>query len=211
MEQKVIMKESNKCIYLLRDNNISFYLIIPRSKEVNLVLGIFDNIDDNNVINIKNIPDKSIVVPIIDKNILEGAKTGKEECYKYIDNLFSILINTAYKILTYNKIEVNNKIILDYNMKYSSFNNWYIPQYKERIELIDLNLHPDNTIPKPQINDVKESRVLEDTLPDIKAKELNNNDILNNNKYASAGGFISYVLLGVIVAVISLVILYMLI
>ena len=223
MEQKIILKETNKCIFFLNNENSSFYIIIPRNQRLSLVVSIFNNVNEALVKSIQPPQDKAIIVPIINTNVLEDVKNGNGNNYLVLEKFLANAINTAYKLLSFNKIEVNNKIIIDYNEEYSRFYNWYILKYKERIELLDLGLHKSDIISKPLFENVEQKPAdinvpltnfaAEETLNKGQMIEDNEDEIpLNNSNVKEESlGFVSYVLLGVIVAVVSLVILYKLI
>ena len=219
MEQKVVLKEDNKYIFLLKNEQFSFYIIIPRINKLSIALSIFDNINDEKIKEITNIPDKAIIVPLINNKVLNEIKNNYAEYYNYLEKLFAIIVNTSYKLLKFNNIDVNNKIILDKNDDYLNFNNWYLTKYKERVELIDLGIHKSAIVSKPLFEGIAEPKItntntdINVTLTNFNADEISNqnNIIQNEEAQASSAGFISYVLLGVIVAVISLVILYMLV
>ena len=46
MEQKIILKNEEQCIYLMKETNLDFYVIIPNKKEVSILLGLFPNITE---------------------------------------------------------------------------------------------------------------------------------------------------------------------
>ena len=56
MEQKMIHKTSEQCIFFIKDNNLDFYLIIPNSRQVSIVLGLFSEVDDEMVKNFSEDP-----------------------------------------------------------------------------------------------------------------------------------------------------------
>ena len=218
MEQKVILKESNRCIFLLKTEQISFYITIPRNSKLSLSVSLFDTIDDNKIKEIPSIPDKAIIVPIFDNNVVTGLKNNSAQHYLYLEKLLSIIVNTSYKLLKFNKIEVNTKIILDDNKDFLNFNSWYTQKYKERVELQDLGIHKNNVISQPLFNEPKSPKVntnenINVTLTNFTPTKTpeDENIMESEEEPAASPGFISYVLLGVIVAVISLVVLYMLV
>ena len=68
MEQKMIHKTSEQCIFYIKDNNLDFYLIIPNSKQVSIVLGIFSDVNEEMIKKLSNESDKyPYNVSIIDK------------------------------------------------------------------------------------------------------------------------------------------------
>ena len=144
MEQKIILKSEEQCIYLIKDTNLDFYLIIPNNKQVSIVLGIFPNMNEEIIKTIPKELDKAIVIPVISAQILTSANHLDATSFKYLDSVFSYLINMSYKILTHNNLVVNQKILLNNHSLYDNFNQKYIEKYQGRVELYNL-------IPKPEL------------------------------------------------------------
>ena len=117
----------------------------------------------------------------------------------------------------YLKITYKNHSIIDYVEKFSSFNNWYVLKYNGRVESFDLGIHVSSIVSKPLFeNAAAEPKDINVTLTNFAPEAaFDQNETANRNsnvnETAASPGFVSYVLLGVIVAVISLVILYMLV
>ena len=225
MEQKVILKTRERCIFLIRESKIDFYLVIPNSKKVSLVLGIFQNIQEEMVKNITNYSDKAIVLPILSEQVLEGVKTNQSSCFEYLDRFLSVLINSSYKILSFNHIEVSEKILLHNNSEYNSFNQWFQEKYHGRIELTNLASQPQPSFTNPKTsesnplaqatftNQVETSNIKTENNKDMNRPEnnLSNENVSKKESNTKEPGFVSYVLLGVVVAVVSLVFLYLII
>ena len=232
MERIVISQDTTQCIYLLKDTNLDFYLIIPNSRQVSIVLGIFPNVTEAIVKSLPKQTDKVIVIPVINNQILTNANHLDNVSFKYLDNVFSYLINVSYKMLTHNKLVVNNKILINNHSLYENFNSKYIEKYQGRVELYDLIEKSVPTgIPTPN-QSIFEPISATTTIPAFTPKEPPFKNQNTNPKDAieeeidpilydepvitspdkegkKDPGFISYVLLGVLVAVISLVFLYM--
>ena len=232
MERIVISQDTTQCIYLLKDTNLDFYLVIPNSRQVSIVLGIFPDVTESIVKSLPKQTDKVIVIPIINNQILTSANHLDNVSFKYLDNVFSYLINVSYKMLTHNKIVVNNKILINNHSLYENFNNKYIEKYQGRVELFNLI---DKSIPTevPTSNqNIFEPISATTTIPAFTPKDppfkdqiSKSNDNLEeeidpilydepvitspDKEGKKDPGFISYVLLGVLVAVISLIFLYM--
>lgn len=217
MEQKVVLKESNRCIFFLDNGDVSFYILIPRASSLSLAVSIFDNVDEKMVKNIPNIADKAVIIPIISSDILNALVSSNNEVFQRLDGFLAKMINISYKLLNFNRIEVNNKVIIDYVEKFSSFNNWYVLKYNGRVESFDLGIHVSSIVSKPLFeNAAAEPKDINVTLTNFAPEAaFDQNETANRNsnvnETAASPGFVSYVLLGVIVAVISLVILYMLV
>ena len=218
MEQKVISKTEEQCIYLMKDPNLAFYLIIPNEKQVNILLALFPEVTEDIIKTLPKEKDKAIIIPIINNQFLTNANNLEPTSFTYIDKVLNYLINTVYQILNYNHVKVNEKVLLNNHSLYENFNNKYIERYNNRVELYNLmkpveELH--ETIEKQPIEETALETVpepIDNSLPLTNQPEEQNNEILENTnvkKRVRELGFVSYVLLGVLVAVISLVFLYL--
>lgn len=229
MEQKIISKTTEQCICLIKETNLDFYLIIPNCKKVSILLGLFPNINEEIIKTLPKEQDKAIVIPVINNQILTSANHLDTTSFKYLDSIFSYLINTSYKILTYNNLEVNSEILLNNSSTYENFNQKYIEKYQGRVMLYDLVKTPtsksdinkniferaSNPTPfpapanqpfQPQSATSNSTDTLEETIePILHDEPVISSPDMNNTREP---GFVSYVLLGVLIAVISLVFLY---
>lgn len=209
MEQKVISKTEEQCIYLMKDPNLAFYLIIPNEKQVNILLALFPEVTEDIIKTLPKEKDKAIIIPIINNQFLTNANNLEPTSFTYIDKVLNYLINTVYQILNYNHVKVNEKVLLNNHSLYENFNKKYIERYNNRVELYNLMK------PQEELHNKIEPTVLEtidNSLPLTNQPEEQNNEILENTnvkKRVREPGFVSYVLLGVLVAVISLVFLYL--
>lgn len=216
MEQFEIERKNNRFIYLIKDTNLEFYLLIPSNKKVSMVLNLVENVNNDIVKAIPDYLDKVLVVPVLNSKVIDFLKTASSS-YEQSDNYFSGLINMAYKILTHNNIAVDPLIYLNNNVLFNNFNNYFINKYNGKVSLINLQTSsvPTSSNLNP-IDVVQETKEVSKELP----KEIN--DIYNEDVVVSKQedkktdsnkkepGFVSYVLLGVIIAIVSLVFLYML-
>jgi hypothetical protein len=210
VEQKLIVKNESQCIYLIKETNITFYLMIPNSRHLEIVLAIFDYVDDNFVKNIPVLGDKAIVIPIIQKQVLEQVAMNEPKFITYLDQVLSYLINTSYQILSFNHLEVDSKILLNYNDKYSSFHQKFLANHKERVESFEL--FPKQELEHPEVLSEGVSSEVEVPLASFdKSQNVEDEEHLNHDTSTHEMGFVSYVLLGVFVAVVSLVFLYLII
>ena len=226
MNKALITDVNNRSIYLISNDKISFYVNMPSSKDVSIAINLVDNVNNinmgmNNVNAIKteisNIYDNLIdlntivfITPVLDNNLMEQIKlNNNEKIFIYTDKIISYLINQTHGLLTEEDISVNNIIKLKNNLSYHEFNNWFVKKYNGRVELLNINNQYEQQYSEKESINNSEIRLADEvlentnTLSPIKEsnKEVNNTRDL---------GFVSYVLLGVVVAVISLVILYML-
>ena len=221
----MIHKTNEQCIFLMKESNLDFYLIIPNNKQVSIVLGIFPDVNEDMIKNLSNEMDKAVVVPVINSEVLTSANHLDTTSFKYLDNVFSYLINISYKILTSNKLSVNQKILINNNPLYENFNSKYIEKYQGRVELHNLTKKIDTTqsIFTPTEEAKTEFKPVDlpfqnfttndkkDTIEDEIEPILYDEPVIASPdmKDTREPGFVSYVLLGVLIAVISLVFLYM--
>jgi len=222
MNKTLILQLDKHDIYLLSDNNISFYISVPKIKEfksVNISIDLKENFDKINInkndsvyvkdeltniyqdIDSENI---TLVIPIFYNDVLERIKQmPSENLFSYLDKCISYIINNAYKTLTEEQINVNSKIIIVKNEKFNNFIEWFSKRYSSRIDTKQYSeLLGDFTsiIPVVSTNNIIEIPTQKLDMPEgnIKVRE------------SHSTGFISYVLLGTIGAVLTLIILYIL-
>lgn len=233
MERRVILQTAEQCIYLVKDTNLDFYMVIPNSRKVSIVLGLFPDVTENDVKTLPKDNDKVVVIPVINSQILTNANHLDTVSFKYLDNVLSYLINSTYKILTHNRLEVEKKILLNNHSLYSNFNDKYIEKYQGRVELYNL-IQKQSSEPVMSNKEIFEPVSATTVIPAFKPSEPMFKNVTNDNKTTDSieeeiepilydepvvkssdvkdnkePGFISYILLGVLIAVISLVFLYM--
>lgn len=228
MNQTLVTNVLGKNVYLVNNQNFSFYICTPTNGKASIILNLVDNVNlismNNNLTNVTNevtsiynkfnFSDLAVVTPIFDSNLLEQVKLNNNtQIFEYMDKFMGALINSAYTFLTNNNIVVDNKIKLNNNPSYNIFNKWFVERYNTRVELVDYNNAPINKFDNVSNNSLPQnddsalaSNVLDNTAV-ISTLDSVKNDERN---VPSEPGFVSYILLGVIVAVISLIILYML-
>lgn len=226
-----IPTEKNASIVLnLVSNPTEISLTNNMQNITSAITGIYNNFEDNNIAVVTPIIDSNLLE--------QAKLNNNEQIFSYLDQTMSFLINTVYKILTSNNYQVDNIIKLNDNQSYSAFNNWFVNRYNGRVALTKYDKEniakkdptlimdsfqqpatkptaapaapvqaPDPTptplpVEDPNPNTAIANKVLEATAP------LNTGFDEKTLSQKREPGFVSYVLLGVIVAVISLVILY---
>lgn len=227
MEQRKILELNKHDIYLLSDNNIAFYIGIPKVTEfnsVNISIDLKDNFDKininkNDIVYVKDelsniyqdIDSENItlITPIFYNDILQRIKTEpKEGLFSYLDKCLSYIINNAHKVLVENNIQVNSKIVIVKNDKFANFINWFSARYSSRVDTKQYSeLLGDFTSIIPVVNT---DNIISVPTEKVSADNNSVSGVQTNLKESHSTGFISYVLLGVIGIVITLVILYML-
>ena len=196
MEQRIISQDGTKIICYIKENTYAYYLIIPASKKVNLLLNIVNNITDETIKQINSYPDKASIFPIIDQNILLGVSQNQAESFQALDNTLSEIINSSYQLLTYNHLEIDNNILLNKVGPYPTFYNWFINKYNGRVQLAELELI-EKKEPQPQVQNTPTPPQVQEQDGPIEEQE------------SKSLGFVSYVLLGVVAAIATLIFLYL--
>ena len=126
MEQRIVEKNQEKCIFFIKDEKTEFYLIIPNNKKLSIGLGIFSMVNDEFVKKIVSDGEKAIVIPVVAEEILGQINQPETQGYQYFEQLLSYLINLAYRILTANHIQVEQQIYLSQDKGYAAFGNNYL-------------------------------------------------------------------------------------
>ena len=225
---------NNKKIYSVDLSNIFFCISVPNeAQEINMVINLIDtnlliNSNGFNKLNVPNIYNKfnqnniAVITPvmIVSKNtpiminqIMEQIKQGNEQYKMIFNRLLSYLINKSYEILKNEGKSVHTEIGIEQNPDYRAFIEEFISKYPSRLKLVNYYDRPKEN--EPQGNSQDGGGSLANTTT-ISLDEMSSSDVMGKPKtlvkkpQSSAPGFVSYVLLGVMVAVISLVILYLL-
>ena len=228
MNRKLIttIKESN--VFLLSDDKVSFFVNLPKSSNASIVLNMINdvNLTSSDIGNVEeevskiynsfSLNDVALVVPILDSNLCEQIKLNNDiKVFEYTDTILSYLININYKLLSNSNINVNSIVEINNNLEYEAFNKWFVDKYQGRVVLADYNksVSPSNPFDDvvSQVNDDNEDKKLASDVLDSTStiNVIKEDDVVPVDDVRDPG-FVSYVLLGVLVAVISLVALYML-
>ena len=217
MNESLVLKLNNINIYLINDNNIPYYLSVPSNvtPKINIAVNLSDNINNDNLTTIYQQFDNNnicVITPIFNQNVLSQIKVFNEQYFIKVDKYISYLINNAYKILCNNN-NIDGKIILVKNNNYLVFEEWFKSRYKNRVEYDkndEANIISDVTMTIPTI---ETTSIVEPSQPTEQASEQPQIEQPPENGPTRTRelGFVSYVLLGVVVAVASLVLLYLLI
>lgn len=219
MEQRVVLQDNTKIIYWIQDKMISFYLVIPMSNSVHLALGIEKNVNDEKIKEVNATRDSVFVIPVVQEQILSGITENRVDYFNLLDGIFSETINMAYQILVYNHIDVRNGILFNENKDYMTFIQWFIQKYASRVSLVQYKIWNDvvdnaNVVPiiEEKKEDVIPPQVVDTStiLEKSQENEVSHDDTVHSGEGKDLG-FVSYVLLGVVVAVASLVLLYFII
>lgn len=236
MNQNLVGSILDKDIYLVNDKNIPYFIGIPKGEKVSIVLNLVNNTNEINIsfTNPMEVKEKilkeyskfggndnAVVTPVISNNIMEQVKLPDNgEYISHLNKVLGYLINVSYRYLKDNGKEVYEKIKLDNNDTYKDFINKFVSMYSSRVELVDYK--PENASDKVIPFNREPRTVIPDSELDTNENLANTTTIALDDAYKEIGeeatktvdnkeaGFVSYVLLGVVVAVISLVILYML-
>ncbi len=233
MNNTLIGNVGNKNIYLVQDEKIPFYIGIPNEQSATIVINLVDNIDTINPTKtaLTEIPNKiteiynkfnyegvAVVTPVIDGKIMNGVKENIDPQYtSFLNKAIGYLINKAYSELKQNGKEIFKQIKLNNNETYLGFNERFASMYPDRIELVKYDNAPTNNfvnqtnIPMPTIGP-EENTVANTTniALDDAYKDVEEEPAGDASPTKKEPGFVSYVLLGVIVAVLSLIGLYLL-
>ena len=234
MNQTLVSTIGNKNIFLVSDEKIPFYISIPEEQNVSIVINLLDNPDEVNTskANMAEIPNKvteinnkfvgegiAVVTPIIDTQIMTGVKENTNPQYiSFLNQSIGYIINKAYDCLKQNGKSLYQQIKLNNNETYRAFNEKFASMYPDRIELGKYDETITNTfvnqsnIPvTPIAPDNQELANTTNIGLDEAYTEVNETPVEEKGKTKTKEpGFVSYVLLGVIVAILSLVGLYLL-
>ena len=216
MVQRMILRTQEKCIYEIEEASLKFYLLIPNAKKVFLTICLLEEPTDMSIQKIVQEQNKVLVIPIIDQSVLAAVLSNQESAFQILDKSISGLINLSHQILVYNHMEVENVVYFS-GQAFSNFEAWFIQKYQGRVARTEVRLKVDEK-PKEVIKDPASidntmtlAASLEQTEKVVPVDEVETTRGSSQEEKSRDLGFVSYVLLGVIVAVVSLVFLYLII
>lgn len=214
MVQRMVLKTQEKCIYEIEDKDLKFYLLIPNIQKVFLTVYIMEGPTDLSIQKIMQDPDKVLVIPVLESKLFSSVLANQTEGFNYLDKYVSSLINLAHQILVYNHVIVEN--VVYFNSPFlPNFEKWLIQKYQGRVVGTVVNYRANEEVSPAGLegNVVDHTMTLSNSLDQDVSLEKDLKDVdssLEGNEKHDFG-FVSYVLLGVVVAVVSLVFLYLLI
>lgn len=216
-----VARTSERCIFLIENNNLKYYIVIPMvNKNVKIVLGIIENVNNDSIKNIPNLSNEVVVVPVFNQGVINYLKE-EQQSYTQAFNYFSSLINNSYGLLIHNKKEVDPTIMINNSADFSNFINSFVSKFSERVQKSDRDLLSSQNNYSYNNQDNSQNLVNND-IPvsmnaypnvDVSAETEVSKPMTKTLSRDNRGepGFVSYVLLGVVIAVMSLIFLYMLI
>lgn len=201
-------------------SNYQNYDINKNSLDIvtNELINYYKNLDNYNI---------TLILPVFNGDILSRIITVDDlEIYQKIDYYLADIFNNAYIFLTKNNVKVNSNIYVINNDSFNKFTNWFVSRYNNRIEyktILELikqsdNFNSYNVVETPSINFVvgkneeptieKTAEIELKTFDSYVEEELNDKNKKNTAKKENSGGYVSYILLGVIVFVVSIALLW---
>lgn len=204
-------------------SNYDTYDLTKNSLEVvtNELINYYRNLDNYNI---------TLILPVFYDDVLNRIRVVDDmEIYQKLDRYLGYIFNTAYAFLTKNNIKVNNSIYVINNDSFNKFTNWFVARYNNRIEyktILDLvkengTYSNYNVIETPNINFVvgKDEEPTIDKTVEMELETFDSfaRDVIPadsgkktvKNRKDTSSGFVSYILLGVITFVVSIVLLYL--
>lgn len=188
----------------------------PLDVVTNELINYYKKVDNYNI---------TLLLPIFYDNTLKRIVTVDDmEKYLTIERALGDMINNAHMLLTKNNIKVNSNIYIINNDSFKKFTNWFVARYNNRIEyktILELvqqndNFSNYNVLETPNINFVvgkneepnieKTAEIEIETFENI-VREMEEKPKKTVSKKVDNAGHVSYILLGVIAFVVSLVLL----
>lgn len=185
----------------------------------NELINYYKNLDNYNI---------TLILPVFYDDLLSRIITVDDtEIYHKIDRYLGEMFNYAYMFLTKNRIKVNSNIYVINNDSFKKFTNWFVSRYNNRIEyktILELirqsdNFNNYNVVETPSINFVvgkNEVPAIEKTVEmeletfDNILRETEEKSMESSGKIEKYNaGYVSYVLLGVVVFITSLILLWL--
>ena len=201
-------------------SNYQTYDLTKNSIETvtNELINYYKNLDNYNV---------TLILPVFYDDILNRVRIVDDmELYQRLDKYLGYIFNSAYLFLTKCNIKVNSNIYVINNDSFNKFTNWFVSRYSNRIEyktILELvkengTYNSYNVIETPNINFVvgKDNEPTIDKTVEMELETFDNiarevskeNNVKREPRLAESGGFVSYILLGIITFVVSIALLY---
>lgn len=190
----------------------------PLDVVTNELINYYKNLDNYNI---------TLILPVFYDDLLSRITTVEDmEKYLIVDRYLGEMINSAHMILTKNNVKVNSSIYVINNDSFKKFTNWFVSRYNNRIEyktILELIKQNDsfnsyNVVETPNINFVvgrneeptidKTVEIELETFESIAREVEEKPKKMPTKKDKNNGGYVSYVLLGVIAFVVSLALLW---
>lgn len=201
-------------------SNYQTYDLTKNSIETvtNELINYYKNLDNYNV---------TLILPVFYDDILNRIRIVDDmELYQRLDRYLGYIFNSAYLFLTKCNIKVNSNIYVINNDSFNKFTNWFVSRYSNRIEyktILELvkengTYNSYNVIETPNINFVvgkddeptidKTVEMELETFDNIAREVSKENNVKREPRLAESGGFVSYILLGIITFIVSIALLY---
>ena len=201
-------------------SNYQTYDLTKNSIETvtNELINYYKNLDNYNV---------TLILPVFYDDILNRVRIVDDmELYQRLDKYLGYIFNSAYLFLTKCNIKVNSNIYVINNDSFNKFTNWFVSRYSNRIEyktILELvkengTYNNYNVMETPNINFVvgKDNEPTIDKTVEMELETFDNiarevskeNNVKREPRLAESGGFVSYILLGIITFVVSIALLY---
>lgn len=237
MEITLFLKLLRHNVYYVSTDHVNYYITVPKNNKqiVKMVIDIKSNMDRYDTLkndkvwaeeNVKSVfkdiddYDITLILPIFNDEIVRTLNDGNTDNYVKVDAVCGYLINSAYKVLADNNLQVDSQITMINSDRYQNFLNWFMDRYPSRvvgISLLDLirqdktnNSTDYQTVDTPNMsfvvgsNKPEEIPVSEEVNPTIR----NDTNIIDMGDEKENKGFASYSLLAIFTVLVSLVILY---
>ena len=163
----------------------------------------------------------TLLLPILYDASLSRARNVRDvNLYQNIDKFLAHMFNNAYTLLSKNGIKVDDKIFVIENKSFEDFTNWYVNRYNSRIEYKTLaQLVKENgsyrelekkegfIVGKNQEPKIDKTVEIEVETFDNYVKQLNEEKPKTRVRTPDNAGFVSYILLGIVVFGISILLL----
>ncbi len=201
-------------------SNYQTYDLTKNSIETvtNELINYYKNLDNYNV---------TLILPVFYDDILNRVRIVDDmELYQRLDKYLGYIFNSAYLFLTKCNIKVNSNIYVINNDSFNKFTNWFVSRYSNRIEyktILELvkengTYNNYNVMETPNINFVvgkddeptidKTVEMELETFDNIAREVSKENNVKREPRLAESGGFVSYILLGIITFIVSIALLY---
>lgn len=217
-----VQKSEERWTLFMETEILNGYIIIPLVRNVEILLGLKENLNAESVKEIPFLKDKVIIMPVLDAQAVQDLRINQTSWNNKIRE-FILFINDAGALIrevTNSQMKMNKMVLLNNNSEFGNFVN-YFDSVVASVQKSDRDLFKIEEPSKILSNEVVGQNVVNDAPVGMAAYPQDDIYQMTDEMQQSQSkgmvrtrkkepGFVSYVLLGVLVAVMTLILLYML-
>lgn len=224
MNKTFVASLNNHNVYLISDEEVSFYLNVLKINDTSNITLDIDYRNKNIISDVINYYEKidtyniSLVIPSYKID-------NKKDTYRTECNKLSKIINMSYNFLIHSNIKVKEEINVIKHSKTNDFVTYFNSKFSDRITYITLEdlvalevpynkitaANINFVVGKPELNLTLKDDEMEEVIKESTKEVTPNNTVVSKQRFNFAtSGYVSYYLLGVLTSVVTLLVITLL-